>query len=93
MVKNLAILIGFLVVLEELGRIERDVVRCENEVVDAGGLQDSHEWCREASYIGLEMLMFAGAHTSLNNRYQLPLSVASGECETTPMNRPADTII
>jgi hypothetical protein len=51
MVKNLAILIEFLVDFGELGRFERYVVWCESEATDAGGCQDSHELSREASYI------------------------------------------
>lgn len=65
-VKNLAILIKFLVVLGELSRLERIVVRCESEATDAGGFQDSHESSTEAYYIDLETPMFAGAHTTLD---------------------------
>ena len=49
--KNLAILIEFLVVLDELDRFEWNVVCCESEAADAGRFQDVHESSREASYI------------------------------------------
>jgi hypothetical protein len=39
MVKNLAILMEFVVAFGGLGRFERDIVRCKSEVVEAGRLQ------------------------------------------------------
>lgn len=55
------ILIGFLVVLGELGRFEWDVLRCESEAVDAGGFQDGYESSGEASYIVKRRSCWQGA--------------------------------